>query len=143
MTYFLHIGHFERFFSTLKKLVTRPIHPFNNMFLSSLLRTLPKIGARYLSVARTNTPNIAFLTKFPTKLNIPYVNTLQMNRTHTVDKVGGSILEELPENMFAEEADPTMYMDSVLRKRRLKMKKHKLRKRRREQRSLKKRLGKI
>ena len=66
-----------------------------------------------------------------------------MDRTHTVDKVGGSILEELPENMFAEEADPTMYMDSVLRKRRLKMKKHKLRKRRREQRSLKKRLGKI
>ncbi|KAK6465568.1 hypothetical protein DFJ63DRAFT_332990 [Scheffersomyces coipomensis] len=39
--------------------------------------------------------------------------------------------------------DKTMYMDSVLRKRRLKMKKHKLRKRRREQRSLKKRLGKL
>ncbi|GEQ72183.1 hypothetical protein JCM33374_g5869 [Metschnikowia sp. JCM 33374] len=41
------------------------------------------------------------------------------------------------------EADNTLYMDSVLRKRRLKMKKHKLRKRRRLQRSLKKRLGKI
>ena len=42
-----------------------------------------------------------------------------------------------------EEVDNTMHMDSVLRKRRLKMKKHKLRKRRRLQRSLKKRLGKI
>lgn len=41
------------------------------------------------------------------------------------------------------EIDNTLYMDSVLRKRRLKMKKHKLRKRRREQRSLKKRLGKL
>lgn len=39
--------------------------------------------------------------------------------------------------------DNTMHMDSVLRKRRLKMKKHKLRKRRRAQRSLKKRLGKL
>lgn len=39
--------------------------------------------------------------------------------------------------------DNTLYMDSVLRKRRLKMKKHKLRKRRRAQRSLKKRLGKL
>ncbi|KAK6201321.1 uncharacterized protein RJT21DRAFT_1266 [Scheffersomyces amazonensis] len=42
-----------------------------------------------------------------------------------------------------EQEDNTMHMDSVLRKRRLKMKKHKLRKRRREQRSLKRRLGKI
>lgn len=42
-----------------------------------------------------------------------------------------------------ETEDNTMYMDSVLRKRRLKMKKHKLRKRRRAQRSLKKRLGKL
>lgn len=41
------------------------------------------------------------------------------------------------------EEDNTVYMDSVLRKRRLKMKKHKLRKRRRNQRALKKRLGKI
>lgn len=39
--------------------------------------------------------------------------------------------------------DRTLYADSVLRKRRLKMKKHKLRKRRRAQRSLKKRLGKL
>lgn len=42
-----------------------------------------------------------------------------------------------------EVEDNTMHMDSVLRKRRLKMKKHKLRKRRRAQRSLKKRLGKL
>lgn len=39
--------------------------------------------------------------------------------------------------------DNTMYMDSVLRKRRLKMKKHKLKKRRKSQRALKKRLGKL
>lgn len=42
-----------------------------------------------------------------------------------------------------ETDDKTLHMDSVLRKRRLKMKKHKLRKRRRSQRSLKKRLGKL
>lgn len=41
------------------------------------------------------------------------------------------------------EVDNTLYADSVLRKRRLKMKKHKLRKRRRAQRALMKRLGKI
>lgn len=42
-----------------------------------------------------------------------------------------------------EAEDKTVYLDSVLRKRRLKMKKHKLRKRRKRQRSLKIRLGKI
>ncbi len=44
---------------------------------------------------------------------------------------------------ISDEADSTIYMDSVLRKRRLKMKKHKLRKRRKAQRSLMQRLGKI
>ncbi|CAN3355675.1 hypothetical protein DICA3_B14092 [Diutina catenulata] len=47
------------------------------------------------------------------------------------------------EPVVEEETDNTVYVDSVMRKRRLKMKKHKLRKRRREQRSLKKRLGKL
>lgn len=42
-----------------------------------------------------------------------------------------------------EANDKTVHLDSVLRKRRLKMKKHKLRKRRKRQRSLKIRLGKI
>lgn len=42
-----------------------------------------------------------------------------------------------------DEQDNTVHLDSVLRKRRLKMKKHKLRKRRKRQRSLKIRLGKI
>lgn len=42
-----------------------------------------------------------------------------------------------------DEAHATLHLDSVLRKRRLKMKKHKLRKRRKAQRALKKRLGKI
>lgn len=42
-----------------------------------------------------------------------------------------------------EGEDKTVHLDSVLRKRRLKMKKHKLRKRRKRQRSLKIRLGKI
>ncbi|CAK7895081.1 hypothetical protein CAAN1_10S02564 [[Candida] anglica] len=41
-----------------------------------------------------------------------------------------------------EKEDNTIYTDSVLRKRRLKMKKHKLRKRRRAQRALMTRLGK-
>lgn len=43
----------------------------------------------------------------------------------------------------AGEESNVIQMDSVLRKRRLKMKKHKLRKRRRNQRALKKRLGKL
>lgn len=63
----------------------------------------------------------------------------------------GTITREIQENQkvldafgdLTEEVDRTMYLDSVLRKRRLKMKKHKLRKRRREQRALKKRLGKL
>ncbi|RKP29919.1 hypothetical protein METBISCDRAFT_27847 [Metschnikowia bicuspidata] len=48
-----------------------------------------------------------------------------------------------PEASESKEADNTVHLDSVLRKRRLKMKKHKLRKRRKRQRSLKIRLGKI
>lgn len=47
------------------------------------------------------------------------------------------------DSLAEEDVDNTLHMDSVLRKRRLKMKKHKLRKRRRLQRSLKRRLGKI
>ncbi|RLV85627.1 hypothetical protein JA9_001895 [Meyerozyma sp. JA9] len=54
-----------------------------------------------------------------------------------------SIVNEIDTGVWNEPEDNTMYMDSVLRKRRLKMKKHKLRKRRRAQRSLKKRLGKL
>lgn len=51
--------------------------------------------------------------------------------------------DQLASLNVVEVEDNTMHMDSVLRKRRLKMKKHKLRKRRRAQRSLKKRLGKL
>lgn len=57
---------------------------------------------------------------------------------------------EMPRNAWAQQAeqenpvsDNTVYMDSVKRKRRLKMKKHKLRKRRRLGRALLKRLGKV
>lgn len=55
------------------------------------------------------------------------------------------IQPELPllEADEAAEESNVIQMDSVLRKRRLKMKKHKLRKRRRNQRALKKRLGKL
>ncbi|CCE78299.1 Piso0_000919 [Millerozyma farinosa CBS 7064] len=63
-----------------------------------------------------------------------------------IQKPQGSIMEYPQTLNFEEEvdeADATIHLDSVLRKRRLKMKKHKLRKRRREQRALKKRLGKI
>lgn len=57
---------------------------------------------------------------------------------------------EMPKDAWAQQAeqenpvaDNTVYMDSVKRKRRLKMKKHKLRKRRRLGRALLKRLGKV
>lgn len=118
------------------------------MFLSSLLRSLPRLGARCLSVTRA-VPSTTFMANFPASFPASFAanSSIPTLQARPVDQVGGSILEQMPENVFEniadENTDSTMYMDSVLRKRRLKMKKHKLRKRRREQRSLKKRLGKI
>lgn len=55
-----------------------------------------------------------------------------------------NILTDIEKQLDIDDTnDNTMYMDSVLRKRRLKMKKHKLKKRRKSQRALKKRLGKL
>lgn len=62
-----------------------------------------------------------------------------LNLRFPVDQI--TLFEHELEEMN-ESDDKEMKLDSVLRKRRLKMKKHKLRKRRRAQRSLKKRLGK-
>lgn len=102
------------------------------------LRGLPRIGARMMGTVARPVLSInrgAFVWPI-TRLSGPQLITKPT-----------SIVNEIPTGMFeseiADEVDNTLYMDSVLRKRRLKMKKHKLRKRRREQRSLKKRLGKI
>lgn len=68
----------------------------------------------------------------------PLISTGSVTREiHEINKTFESINEDV------EDVDKTVYLDSVLRKRRLKMKKHKLRKRRRDQRALKKRLGKL
>ncbi|ODV78617.1 uncharacterized protein CANTADRAFT_6971 [Suhomyces tanzawaensis NRRL Y-17324] len=110
----------------------------------TMMQRLPFTALRMLSsVARvprfTAAPLAARL--FPSSVTVTTPHTMV---SHIQPEL--SILDKLPMNAFEEpvvEEDKTMYMDSVLRKRRLKMKKHKLRKRRREQRSLMKRLGKI
>lgn len=66
------------------------------------------------------------------------------SNVNSLDRISETISEPKSENeCLVEDNDSTMYMDSVLRKRRLKMKKHKLKKRRKNQRALRKRLGKI
>lgn len=101
------------------------------------------VGARMLSgLARTVSP-LAPPTLRLTSIaqTISRMQTLRFPQQPwtSIIKPGFSVPAEESE---APE-DNTLHMDSVLRKRRLKMKKHKLRKRRRNQRALKKRLGKI
>lgn len=74
-------------------------------------------------------------TPFPKQIKVEIVEKGQSRANFELQ------LEEL-EDMLSSE-DKTLYLDSVMRKRRLKMKKHKLRKRRKAQRALKRRLGKI
>lgn len=77
---------------------------------------------------------ISFNSATSSMINIP----MKMSDSIPILQIQEPVCDSIEEN-----EDNTMYLDSVLRKRRLKMKKHKLRKRRRAQRSLKKRLGKI
>lgn len=101
----------------------------------SIIASLPRTSVRYASSMVK--PAVSFMPFM--RFQAPVVPQLTMGlMPKTVPMV-----EEVVEPLCGETEDNTMYMDSVMRKRRLKMKKHKLRKRRREQRSLKKRLGKI
>lgn len=107
------------------------------MFLRSVLSIrVGYIGLRFMS--RITHPAISAFSRFQSGFIQPIqpqINTITIGES-PMDTAFDSIEPDLAE-------DNTMYMDSVMRKRRLKMKKHKLRKRRKEQRSLKKRLGKI
>lgn len=107
------------------------------MFLRSVLsKRVGYVGLRFMS--QITRPAISAFPRFQScfiQPIQPQINTITIGQS-PMDTAFDSIEPALAE-------DNTMYMDSVMRKRRLKMKKHKLRKRRKEQRSLKKRLGKI
>lgn len=108
------------------------------MLRGILSRRLPTLSVRLFSTIPQPIINRSLINKF-TPISSNLINQSQQQCIQIP-----SIINELSNEINDEElADNTMYMDSVLRKRRLKMKKHKLRKRRKEQRSLKKRLGKI
>lgn len=92
------------------------------------------------------TPLSSLSTAKPTVLgSIGYMKAFEQPKTVSQTVFANRLIVNDPMAQLdeVETEDNTIYMDSVLRKRRLKMKKHKLRKRRRAQRSLKKRLGKL
>lgn len=97
-------------------------------FKSVLMNTV-KRGITTTNFPSSNSGVMGLYTNFPGSNSI----------TPSTPTISNSILDQVE----YPESDNTMQMDSVLRKRRLKMKKHKLRKRRKAQRALKKRLGKI
>lgn len=66
----------------------------------------------------------------------------QYNRPHTVNFQSSIEQKEYDLDTVEDDDSNTMHALSVLRKRRLKMKKHKYKKRRKAQRALRKRLGK-
>lgn len=126
-----------------------PARSFFSFFFTNMFRTVLRgvvgvsgLGARLMSSARV--PVTRNINNFPVTRSI--IDPLAGKTAFDISKmpVNNSVAPSMLENLDLNfETDNTMYADSVLRKRRLKMKKHKLRKRRKEQRSLMKRLGKI
>ncbi|KAF3991841.1 hypothetical protein FT663_02027 [Candidozyma haemuli var. vulneris] len=116
--------------------------------LTSLTRG---IGARsFAAVARPQLP-VLTQTNNVNRFGFGTTETLQLpqswNRHTSVNTIS---MLELPKDVWEQQAekesdvtDNTVYADSVKRKRKLKMKKHKLRKRRKLGRALLKRLGKV
>lgn len=109
-----------------------------------------RLGLRQLGFAATrglttiNTKPLTLLgrgfSKSPLASAFANISAPSMRRLPLMEP----ILERQQHSIIDDsKSDETVMLDSVLRKRRLKMKKHKLRKRRRLQRALKKRLGKI
>lgn len=121
-------------------IVFRSVPLFRSRIPSFIPKTISPIRQLSLS-SLSSSPNAqtSLLSKIGSlRASVSPVATIQKEYT----------VPTIPNDPFAplndvDAEDNTMHMDSVLRKRRLKMKKHKLRKRRRDQRSLKKRLGKI
>ncbi|PVH14167.1 uncharacterized protein CXQ87_002292 [Candidozyma duobushaemuli] len=119
--------------------------------LRSVQRLLRGIGSRTLvSVARPQLP-VAAPASTLSRFGFGTPETLQLPQSWRNQQTIKTIsMLEMPKDAWAQQAeqenpvtDNTVYMDSVKRKRRLKMKKHKLRKRRRLGRALLKRLGKV
>lgn len=121
--------------------------------LGLLVSLSGKLGARTLaSVARTQLPVIAPTSNIMARIGLRNTETVYLphGQAHTVPVNTISMRLELPKDAWEQDAeketsivDNTVYADSVKRKRKLAMKKHKLRKRRRAARSLLKRLGKV
>lgn len=126
------LSHFENFLTMYRvlRVASRLIH-INYRDISSHTRAVVSI-----------TPSL--FSTIPSKQSIPIsicaqLKHLDFEALETPSR--GFIIEEDVHHTTDDSKE--MYLDSVLRKRRLKMKKHKLKKRRKAQRALKKRLGKI
>ncbi|ODV68758.1 hypothetical protein HYPBUDRAFT_152088 [Hyphopichia burtonii NRRL Y-1933] len=114
------------------------------MFRSVFSRGAAAFGSRmYASIARPVLSKPTFFNLNQSPVSKSFINQIQFPQSSIASNLNAWETPGLEDTDMSLENDNTMYMDSVLRKRRLKMKKHKLRKRRRAQRSLKKRLGKI
>lgn len=118
------------------------------MFKLGLTSSLLKAGTRNIrysnitsNVARVS--GIFGLKNFQNQVPAPRITSAHISTPILNQVLEMPSINELTEENVNQDNDNTMYLDSVLRKRRLKMKKHKLRKRRRNQRALKKRLGKL
>lgn len=119
-----------RSFSNIPKLQLLRNLSFSRLSQSSLTEAI----SFHAIIQRRQSFQLGQFTESPFSLlqvsNLTEVNTCLVDPLLRADSAEGS-------------TDRAMFLDSVLRKRRLKMKKHKLRKRRKRQRALKIRLGKI
>lgn len=106
----------------------------------SVTRFIPSVGFRFAStmVARPSVMQSLPLKQF-TVQKVQFANPTQpLQAFGIIQQIPG--LEKI--DPISESNSNEMIMTSVLRKRRLKMKKHKLRKRRKAQRALRIRIGK-
>lgn len=107
----------------------------------STFRLLPTFGARMASTIAIK-PAVMPVTVNPVLIQVQKHVQL-MKQTQEVRSFDAGILNQIEKIEPVLENSPTeMIMTSVLRKRRLKMKKHKLRKRRKAQRALRIKIGK-
>jgi hypothetical protein len=105
----------------------------------SVVRLIPSFGGRFAStmVARPTVVSSSTPLIFQLKQNVQFAQPTQAFHPFGVRQ---QVLEKI--DPISESNANEMIMTSVLRKRRLKMKKHKLRKRRKAQRALRIRIGK-
>ena len=121
-----------------------PLKPVKN--LKAVLIMLGGMFRTGICAVRTHVSAVRSLHVVPRSVHVLPVST-NLYRNWLFPQGRSTMLSQLKQVQSviepeASEEDNTIYTDSVLRKRRLKMKKHKLRKRRKEQRALTKKLGK-